>query len=199
MHRLRLYQSPAIAQLHAAHLREYGIMAGMIDGSVSVIGTLYSSAIGQGQYELVISTKRAIDRAIELLDELELNPPDIDEGWEDDVHPDLSMIDPKHIPNCPNCDTQLSIARPFGPCIRCFTKYDLMQLIFDQFGPEALANCYEQTEPMSHYSDEDVCSIELDCPTCSYPLDGLKIEGHCPECGLWFNRRELFGNILNPN
>jgi len=199
MYRLAKYQSSAIAQLHAAHLREHGVMAGVIDASISAVTSLYGGAIGGGQYELVLSTKRASDWAAELLEELKLNPPHIEEGWEDDVQPDLSMLDPRHLPPCPSCGTTLSLSRPFGPCMRCHTKYDMMQLVFDRFGPEALASCYEQTEPMAQYSDEEVCSIELDCPSCSYPLDGLAIESHCPECGTWFSRRELFGNILSPN
>jgi len=199
MHRIAYYQSAATAHLHAMYLRENGVMAGVIDASISVVTSIYGAATGRGQYELVISTKRAGDQAMALLQELELNPPHIEEGWEDDVRPDLSKLDKKHIPSCPSCGTWLCASRPIGPCIRCHAKYDMIQMVFDQFGPDALAACYEDAEHMTQYSDEDVCSIELDCQTCSYPLDGLPIESHCPECGAWFNRRELFGNILDPN
>jgi len=198
MLRIAYYESSVIAYLHAAHLREHGVMAGVIDASISAITPIYNAAISRGQYELIISSKRAHDRAQELLKELELNPPHIKEGWEDDVRPDLTLLKKEHIPECPSCSTWLCASRPYGPCIRCHTKYDMMQLVFDQFGPDALACCYEHAEPMASYTDDEVCGIELDCPTCSYPLDGLTIEGHCPECGAWFNRRELFGNILKP-
>lgn len=198
MHRIAHYDSSVIAYLHAAHLRENGVMAGVIDGSISVISPIYNAAMMKGEFELVIASKRATDRARELLEELELDPPHIEEGWEDDIRPDLSLLKKEHIPGCPSCDTTLCVSRPFGPCIRCRTKYDLMQLVFDRFGPDALASCYEQTEPLANHTDAEVCSIDLDCPSCSYTLDGLPIEAHCPECGSWFNRRELFGNILKP-
>lgn len=198
MHRIANYHSSVMAYLHAAHLRENGVMAGVIDASISAITPIYNAAIMRGEYELVIASKKATERALELLKELELNPPHIEEDWEDDIRPDLSLLKKEHLPECPSCGTWLCTSRPFGPCIRCHTKYDLMQLVFDRFGPDALASCYEQTEPLANHTDAEVCSIDLDCPSCSYPLDGLPIEAHCPECGSWFNRRELFRNILKP-
>ena len=197
MYCIAYYHSPMIAQLHAAHLRENGIMAGMIDASVSAVMGMYGGLRSKGQYELIIPTKRFSERALELLKELELNPPHIEEGWEDDVRPDLSLLDPKHVPKCPSCDTWLCVSRPFGPCVQCSVKYDMMELVFKQFGPDALACCYEIAEPLANYSDNEVCEIQLDCPSCSYPLDGLPISGACPECGTQFHRRELFVSILS--
>ena len=188
-----------MAHLHASNLREHGIMAGVIDASISAITPIYNAAISRGQYELVISTKRAHDRAIEIINELERNPPVIEESWENEIFPDLSLLSKEHVPACPSCNTWLCVSRPYGPCIRCGASYNMEQLVFDRFGPDALASCYEQPEPLSNLTDEQVCSIDLDCPECSYPLDGLPLESHCPECGTWFNRRDLFGNILNPN
>ncbi len=199
MHRVANFTSSVMAQLHAANLREHGIMAGVIDASISAITPIYNAAIARGQYELVISTKRAHDRALELIDELERNPPIIDESWEDETIPDLSLLSKEHVPACPSCNTWLCVSRPLGPCIKCGASYNMERMIFDQHGPDALAVCYEQTEPLSNLTNEEICSIDLDCPSCSYPLDGLPLESHCPECGAWFNRRDLFRNILNPN
>ncbi|MEX0876234.1 MAG: hypothetical protein WD114_02140, partial [Phycisphaerales bacterium] len=92
MHRIAYYQSSAIAHLHAAHLREHGIMAGVIDASVSAISSIYGSTMGKGQYELVISTKRASEPALGLIAELEANPQEIDPAWEDEIQPDLSLL-----------------------------------------------------------------------------------------------------------
>tara|TARA_R110002072_G_scaffold42064_9_gene117751 strand:- start:26589 stop:27152 length:564 start_codon:yes stop_codon:yes gene_type:complete len=185
-----------IAQFHAAHLREHGIMAGVIDASVSAVISLYGGLRSNGQYELIIPTKRLSERAQELLEEIEANPPTIDEGWEDDVRPDLSLLDPKHVPDCPSCNTRLFTSRPLGPCFRCSAKYDMVELIFERSGPDALAGCYETAEPLANLSDAEVCAIQLDCASCSYPLDGLAISGACPECGAAFNRRELFVDLL---
>jgi len=196
MHRIAYYNSSAIANVHAAHLREHGIMAGVIDASVSAVTSIYGTVLGKGNYELVIATKRAQDTARQLLDDLERNPPEIDPAWEDEVQPDLTMLDKSLIPDCPGCKWPLSASRPLGPCQRCGTKYDLQQMIFERHGPEALAACYQSDEPLANYTDSEVIAIALDCPACSYPLDGLGVRGHCPECGAHFNRRELFGDIL---
>jgi len=190
------YNSSAIAHLTAAHLREHAIMAGVIDASMSVITGVMATTFNRGMYELVIASKRDEDRARQLIEQLETNPPEIDPDWEDDVAPDLSKLDKKLIPNCPGCDWPIMLARPLGPCQRCGTKYDVLDMIFEKHGPEALAPCYETEAPMAHLSDEEVCAIPIDCPSCSYPLDGMGIRGHCPDCSVAFDRRALFNGLF---
>jgi len=196
MHRIDYYQSSVAAQFRALHLRENGIMAGVIDGSVSAVTGLYGGLRSQGQYELVISSKREKERSLLLLEEFELNPPHIEEGWEDDVQPDLALLDQRHVPQCPSCKASLCTSRPFGPCIACSSPYNMAELVFEKFGPDALACCYESAEPLANYTDDEICEIPLDCPSCTYPLDGLAMNGACPECGAVFSRRDLFINIL---
>ena len=196
MHRVASFQSNALAHLAAAHLRENAVMAGVIDATMSAVTTLTGGALSHGAYELVIATKRDQELALELLGALEANPPQIDPDWENDVAPDLSMLDKKLIPDCPGCKWPISIARPLGPCQRCGTEYDVLDMIFNAHGPEALAPCYETEAPMANLSDEQVSEIAIDCPSCDYPLDGLGVRGHCPECGAFFDRRELFNGLL---
>ncbi|MBO6740287.1 MAG: hypothetical protein JJ916_10540 [Phycisphaerales bacterium] len=196
MLKLTSYNSSAFAHLAAAHLREHAIMAGVIDASMSVITGVMATTFNRGMYELVIASKRDEDRARELIEQLETNPPEIDPDWEDDVAPDLSKLDRKLIPNCPGCDWPIMIARPLGPCQRCGTRYDVLEMIFDKHGPEALAPCYETEPPLANMTDAQVCDIAIDCPACSYPLDGLGVRGHCPECSTYFDRRELFNGLL---
>lgn len=196
MLKIRTFHSSPLAHLAAAHLRENGVMAGVIDGSMSAITHAMATSLSRGAYELVISSKRNEMLARELLDQFEHDPPEIDPGWEDDVAPDLSMLDPRLIPDCPGCGWRVVLTRPLGPCQRCSAKYDALEMIFEQHGPEALAPCYETEEPMAQLSDEEVCSIAIDCPACAYPLDGLGLRGHCPECGGAFDRRGLFDGLI---
>lgn len=196
MHKVGSYQSSAFAHLAAAHLREHGVMAGVIDGSMSAITHVMASTLNKGAYELVISSKRNDELARELIEQFEMDPPEIDPGWEDDVAPDLTLLDKKLIPGCPGCGWTIMLARPLGPCQRCGTKYDVLEMIFEKHGPEALAPCYETEEPMAQMSDAEVCAIPIDCVACSYPLDGLGVNGHCPECGAHFDRRTLFNGLL---
>lgn len=197
MHCITRYHNSLEASLRAAYLRENGVMAGVIDGSVSAVVGLLGGLRSQGHFELVISSKRTLDRAIALLLEFEENPPQIDEDWEDDVQPDLSLLEQRFVPQCPSCNASLCTTRPFGPCIECSSTYNFAELVFEKFGPDALADCYESSEPLSNLSDTEVCEIPLDCPSCSYTLDGLAMSGVCPECGNGFNRRELFIDILS--
>lgn len=196
MYRIASFHSSAIAHLAAAYLREHAVMAGVIDATLSAVTTIMGGSFGRGAYELVIATKRDKERADELLEHFRKHPPAIDPDWEEDVAPDLSLLDKAHIPNCPGCKWPVSIARPLGPCQRCGTKYDLMEMIFEKHGPEALAPCYETEAPMANLSDEQVCEIAIDCTNCEYPLDGLGVRGTCPECGASFDRRELFNGLL---
>jgi hypothetical protein len=196
MHRIASFHSGALAHLTAAHLREHGVMAGVIDASMSAVTTIMGGSFNQGAYELMIATKRDEERALELLEQLKVSPPTIDPEWEDDVAPDLSLLDKKLIPQCPGCKWPVAVARPLGPCQRCGTTYDVLQIIFERHGPEALAACYETEAPMAGLSDAQVCDIAIDCPSCDYPLDGLGVRGHCPECGVAFDKRELFNGLL---
>lgn len=196
MHRIASYQSSAFAHLAAAHLRENGIMAGVIDGSMSAITHVMASTLNKGAYELMISSKRNEAIAKELIEDLVQNPPTIDPEWEEDLAPDLSKLDKALIPDCPGCAWPIMIARPLGPCQRCGTSYDVLEMIFAIHGPEALAPCYETEAPMANLTDEEVCAIPIDCPACTYPLDGLGLRGHCPECGGHFDRRALFNGLF---
>ncbi len=196
MHRIGSYQSSALAHLAAAHLREHGVMAGVIDASVSVVIRVMATGVNRGSHELVIASRRDEERAIGLIEDFEMHPPEIDPGWEDDVAPDLSLLDKALIPRCPGCDWPVSVARPLGPCQRCGSGYDVLEMVFEKHGPEALAPCYETQSPIANLSDAQVCEIAIDCPGCGYPLDGLGVRGRCPECASAFDRRELFNGLM---
>lgn len=171
-------------------------MAGIIDATMSAVTSVMGGSFNQGAYELVIASKSDHTRASELLEGLVRNPPTIDPDWEDHVAPDLTLLDRRHIPNCPGCKWPVSLARPLGPCQRCGSAYDVLAMVFERHGPEALTPCYQTELPMANLSDEQVCDIAIDCTNCEYPLDGLGVRGTCPECGAWFDRRELFNGLL---
>lgn len=196
MHRIASYQSTAMAHLVAAYLREHGVMTGVIDATMSAVTNIMGGARSRGGYELMIATKRDEELALELIAQLKENPPTIDPDWEDDIAPDLTLLDKSLLPDCPGCKWPVSVARPLGPCQRCGVAYDLLEMIFERHGPEALAACYETEAPMAGLSDQQVCEIAIDCPGCSYPLDGLGVRGSCPECGAGFDRRALFNGLL---
>ena len=198
MHRLAYYDSIALAHMHAAYLRDHGIMSGVVGLHLNTTSPLLANNLGRGQYELVIPTKRAEDAARALLDECRASPPRLPEEWEDQVRPDLTRLETRHVPPCPACGRVLDRSRPLGPCMSCGDEHDLIELIVERSGPEALEPCYEQRVPLADLTEDEILSIEIDCAQCGYPLDDLGMRGHCPECGAWFDRRESFHDLLEP-
>ncbi len=197
MHRLAYYHALTLAHLHASHLRDQGIMAGVLGERLTTIAPLSANNLGRGQYELVIATKRAEPQARAILDELERNPPTLQDDWEHDTQPDLTKLDPDLLPPCPTCNRPTSPTRPLGPCPNCGLPHNLIDLIIAAHGPEALEPCYHPKHPLDDFSDDEINAIELDCPSCEYPLEGLGITGVCPECASPFNKRAMFDDLLD--
>lgn len=199
MHRIAYYHSLALAHIHAAALRDRGIMAGVVGDRLTGISPMSAYNMGRGDYELVISTKRAHDAALAILQELRDEPPTDPQSWEHQTVPDLTRLDPALVPPCARCGAPLDPARPDNPCRSCRTPNDLIERIVELHGPEALEPCFSDPDPLSDITDEELATIEIDCPHCDYPLDGLGASGSCPECGTAFNRRALFRDILDPD
>ncbi len=198
MHTLQRFHDEIIASQVASYLRSHGILSTVIGNRMDVSGGMMNAFThGRGIYEVVISSRRVEDLAQAYMEEYLLDPPTLPDDWADDTHPDLTRIDPTKIPPCPSCGVGLDPRRPLGPCIGCRAPYDLHQLVFDLHGPEALASCYDQSEPLALVSDEEILGYSLDCPHCSYPLDGLEMRGNCPECGHAFDRRALIDTLFS--
>lgn len=194
MHKIASYNSHTLAHIHAAHLRSQGIMAGVLGENLANVDPLFAGLFQSG-YELYIATQRHADRAQQLIDAL--GTPELPDNWEHDAVPDLTKLDPNHIPDCPTCGKQLDPSKPLGPCPRCGKKSDLAQLVINAHGPEAMVNCYTHLDPATDLSDDDIRSVPLDCMRCQTPLDDQPtIRGHCPRCSLPFDRRESVAMLL---
>ncbi len=198
MHTAARFHDEITASQVAAYLRAHGILATVVGNRTDMTGGLSSAlTFGRGFFEVVISSKRLDELANAYIEEYLSDPPTLPDDWADEAHPDLTKLDPALIPSCPKCSVQLNTSRPFGPCLACRTEYDLLELVFNQHGPEALASCYEQTDPLGLITDDEVLAYALDCPACNYSLDGLDMAGICPECGQAFHRRSIIDDLFS--
>ncbi len=198
MHTVERFHNEMTATQVAAYLRTHGILATVIGNRTDMTGGLNGAlTFGRGFFEVVISSKRLDQLAKAYIEEFLTDPPSLPDDWADEARPDLTRLDRALIPDCPGCGARLHASRPLGPCIACRKEYDLLELIFAKHGPEALASCYEQTDPLSLVTDDEILAYALDCPRCSYSLDGLPMQGKCPECGHGFDRRQIIDELFS--
>ena len=194
---VRRYASPILAQQAAAYLRRHGIVATVVGHLSPFPGTemhLFPTPgrplTGSGPFAVVIDRAAQRDDAARLLDEFDRSPAEVEEGWEAESLPDLSLLDPALAPPCPACGEALPLEAALEACPACGAEVDVCALLADRRGPELLAACIPAPEAPD--LPEDVLArAELSCPTCGYALRGLPHEGVCPECGERYSKRGM--------
>ena len=144
-------------------------------------------ATGHGMYEVMLLDASQSEAAERVLKEQREEPRLEDEELEAKATPDLTKLDPRHLPRCPGCGAVLRV----GMSMRCGCgrEVDVEQLIVEQHGPEALAACYPD-EP-EQVPESLIESAVLVCPECQYPLESLPNDGICPECGTPYSKALL--------
>lgn len=146
-------------------------------------------------YQIIVADSSRLREAQALVDEFLAMPKvRVEEGWEDDLEPDLSGLDPALIPPCPACNAALPQFPVVGACAACRSEYDLAALIVERHGPEALEGCYETARP-EVMNDTMVEAFDLPCPRCAYLLRGLPVLGACPECGGDYDKRRIIADF----
>lgn len=196
MKKLRVYESFLTAQFAAEYLRAHGVPA-------LAIAPLVMNEILVFKKHVMLSdvfVAPGVDEqeAGRLLDEFDSSPPDLEEGWEElGAAPDLTRLDLSKlpadvVPECPKCGTDLRGLGDEGECSGCGRSFDLVDLIVHAYGPEVLADCYEQAER------PDLAHAELvpvSCPKCGVSLIGQPQAGPCPHCDDWFDKRDLLDRL----
>ena len=180
------YASPLLAEAAAEFLRQSSIAARSMGrlGGDGIMGTT-----GGGVFEVAVLVNEQASPARELLQRFNESKPELDPDWEQTTEPDLTKLDPRHRPVCPTCGRLIAVRPDLSACPSCSAPADLLELIVEQHGPDALAPCY--TDQAQDLPDDLIESAPLSCPTCHCPLDGLEPEGICPECGAAYSKPDL--------
>ncbi len=202
MHLVRRYQKVFEAESMATALREQGI-------NCAVVGHHTQAAIGvEGGrlpwfgYDLVVLHKQDIETARDMIEELQGELVEPDEGWEDASRPDLgALTGTGTIVTCPSCDSALPLDASLETCPKCDEPVDVVDRLVEQHGPEILDACYG-IEPAQRGSrvnamnapepDYDPALVRLPCASCGTML-GEGISGRCPSCGTLFDKRDMLG------
>jgi len=196
MIRLRRYASRIHADHAVAHLREHGVAARVIGDHVQSIFAI--PIFNLLQMEVVLLDTDQEPRARKLLDEYDeaqaasaeyengatSEPPNLTNV---NFTPDLSRLDRTHMDvRCPACDASLPIDATIARCPRCSGPVNIVEILIERFGPEALAPCYD-----SPAIPEDAArALATRCKRCGYNLQGLPQRSRCPECGELFDKND---------
>jgi len=173
-------QDSVSAQQLVDFLRAQGVACTVAGGLLDSAGPF--SGVFKAQYSIVVLDRSSLTRARELTAEYLATLPDLDESWEADSEPDLSLLHPSLLPRCPACSYALLALPADSSCPACHKPMDLLALVLAEHGPEALIECYEPRE-RSPDDEEALRAMDLPCPGCRYSLRGLDPRGRCPECG----------------
>lgn len=96
---------------------------------------------------------------------------------------DLSRLSPALRVMCPACDASLDPRLGVDGTIACAcgARHDVVELIVNQHGPEALEGCTASLESLG--DSPTLMHATVKCVHCGYELEGLARRGICPECG----------------
>lgn len=185
----RLHQFPSVvaAKSAAAYLLSRGVLARVQES----IGPY--SLIPDGAWIEVNS--ESLEAARMMVHEYLKAPIELEVDWEVECLPDLKKLNPKHAPTCPLCGAKLPMDANAEACPQCGARVDVVRLIVEQHGPEALAACTIDEGDVDPIADDVLQTIALVCPACRYSLLGLAIEGACPECGGTYSKRDLIARL----
>ncbi len=185
---LRQSLDPLLAQRLASFLRGEGIVAGIFN-PITMMGGYDARRTGS---MLIILNERDRERCESLLKEYAALPKP--EGIEEDseeLFADLTRLDPSVAVRCAACGGPIAVRGDPEACPACGEPVDVMELIVDQLGPEALSPCYEDS-PTAVFDD----LIGVPCPGCGYWLEGLGRRGVCPECAGSYDKDVILSKFL---
>lgn len=191
------HHDPLRAQEVRDRLLERGILAAVVDRSNVWFGAARS-------YDVMLCYGVQYDEARAVLAQTDDSPGHAaksggstdqdadheDGGWQ----PDLTQLGPDKAPLCPACGVRLPLDAGLGSCPACRSAVDVVDLIVQRHGPEALDGCYPREE--SSVESAMIERMMLLCPTCRYSLDGMPRVGTCPECGEGFDKVAIVRDFL---
>ncbi len=137
------YSDVLRAQLAVAELKARGVVASVEGGLLQTLGPYTGAGVGS-PHDVVIADKADLPLAREIL--TLMNAESVDPGWESQAQPDLARLDSNLRVACPKCRYDLLALGNEGRCPECGQNFDLLSLILIQHGPEALADCYDNTD-----------------------------------------------------
>lgn len=179
------YSNPITARQAAAYLTANGVIA----TSAPVVDPFQPGAVVE------IGSKGLIGRAKDLIRHFDLLEPQYQESLESQAEPDLSKLPRALLPPCPSCGRPLPPDASVHACPGCGVAVNVVELIVELHGPEALGACFpvEPDADTGDLTDEQLERVELACTHCKYSLAGLENTGVCPECGGAYDKRTLVG------
>ncbi len=168
------------------YLREHGVPANVSGELLDAVSTF--GGLLEGQYRVSVVWKEYVGPAKSLAKAFRTETIALDDNWEENAEPDLTLLDPAFLPQCGSCRHQFFEQPSDGLCPACHEPVDFTDLILEQHGPEALESCYANEPIQASFDDDAVRALDLPCLRCGYSLQGLDVSGKCPECGQPFDK-----------
>ncbi len=179
------FHDAVTAQQLVSYLEAHDIPASTEGGLLESFGPIVGAF--KGQYAVGILQKEDLLKAKYLAEQFQSLQPVLDQAWEQDVEPDLTLLDPALLPTCPSCGLELMTVPADSRCPSCAAQLDLVALVIEQHGPEALSECYPPEEisdtGVEPIDNDAIRMMDIPCIRCRYSLRGLARQGECPECG----------------
>lgn len=169
---VKYFPNMVIARAAGAFLHAHGI-------PVQISEQLDALRGNRGRLDIA---KGHVETAQQLLNEFERSPVSWSESLEDQARPDLSQLPAAYTPTCIHCHQYLPLDADVTKCPKCKAPVDIIERIITCFGPEALVDCYDESEEQVIPQDV-VESSKVNCPGCGYSLAAHPGKGTCPECG----------------